>query len=205
MDDSRGHPPLGARDEGNRRPAESCRDDAGMEEHVLAWARDPRDPGKPPIAFVGPFEHVADHGGADARGGPGGAVSGTAREGVEPVVEAAVLDVEEGDEDVLDLRGPGVPPGLRPRELRRGDQVVEHAVRLAGVGLVAEHGGAERVRGVEEEGLRGEHVAEARAPASEAEVASGGGGGGGEEEPGEGARVGGAAQRRRGGGTAERA
>ena len=114
---------------------------------------------------------------------------GEVREGGQRVVEAAVLHIEQDDEEALDRRGLGVAQGLRPREVRWGDDVVEHAVRPAGVGLVAELGGPERVRGVEEEGLRHEQPAEARARAGEADVAGGGRGGGGDEKAGEGTRV----------------
>ena len=114
---------------------------------------------------------------------------GEAREGGQRVVEAAVLHVAEDDEDAVDRRGTGVAQGLRLREVRWGDDVVEHAVRPAGLGQGAELGGPERVRGVEEEGLRREQAAEARARAGEDDVAGGGRGGEGEEKAGEGTRV----------------
>jgi hypothetical protein len=152
--------------------------------------------GEPAVALVDPSEQVADRGGAEARRVAVGALSSEAREGVERVQEAAVLGVDESLEDAQSLRGLGAALGLRPRELPGEDVVPEHVVPLAGLGPAAERDGAEDVRGVEEEGPRGEEVAEGRGRAAgEAEVAGGGQAGGGEEEAGEGAREVGAPQR----------
>lgn len=96
------------------------------------------------VPLVGASHEVADRGEAQARHQ---AFRGEAREGGERVVEAAVLQVEEGHEEALSLRGRGVAQGLRPGEVRGGVDVVERAVLPAGVGQVTELGGAERVRG----------------------------------------------------------
>ncbi|KAG2598106.1 hypothetical protein PVAP13_5KG300407 [Panicum virgatum] len=175
LEGSRGHAALGAVDFGDLYPAERGRHGADLEGQLLAGALVLREAREASVALVGAPDEVADRGVAQARG--------------VRVVEAAVLHIEQDDEEALDRRGLGVAQGLRPREVRWGDDVVEHAVGPAGVGLVTELGGPERVRGVEEEGLRREQPAEARARAGEADVAGGGRGGGGEEKAGEGTRV----------------
>jgi hypothetical protein len=147
LEGSRGHAALGAGDFGDLYPAEGGRHDAQLEGQLLAGALVLREAREASVALVGAPDEVADRGVAQARGV---ALRGEAREGGQRVVEAAVLHVEEDDEEAVDRRGPGVAQGLRPREVRGGDDVVERAVRPTGVGQVAELGGPERVRGVEE-------------------------------------------------------